>query len=302
LILTLDARDNAGNGGLEITHTATGAQAAAAERAIGSTLSLPVSVEGETAFTFFAEDNSGNAEPPRSIGVRLDGTPPRIVATRNPPPNAAGWNRTDVAVSFSCQDALSGIASCSPDVLLTLEAAGQSAVGRAQDRAGNDSALEVRDIHIDKTPPAVSYSGNAEDYTVDLFVEIRCRAADGLSGLAEVSCEDVLGPAYAFGLGAHTFHAEAMDVAGNAASAEARFEVRVTFSSLRNLTRRFVTQPGVTHALCSKLDAAEQAAARGNVNARRKQLEAYSNQVAAQAGKSLSPEQAAVLITLAEAL
>lgn len=39
---------------------------------------------------------------------------PTITASITPTPNQAGWNKTDVTVTFTCSDATSGIASCLP--------------------------------------------------------------------------------------------------------------------------------------------------------------------------------------------
>ncbi|MEK7404381.1 MAG: hypothetical protein AAB225_04675, partial [Acidobacteriota bacterium] len=53
-------------------------------------------------------DNAGNSATPRTFGpVKVDKTPPVISGSRTPGPNAAGWNNTDVTVTFSCTDALS---------------------------------------------------------------------------------------------------------------------------------------------------------------------------------------------------
>src|SRR5437899_7298753 len=49
------------------------------------------------------------------IAVEIIGTDndlPTITAHADPPANASGWNNTNVAVTFTCSDATSGIASC----------------------------------------------------------------------------------------------------------------------------------------------------------------------------------------------
>ena len=50
---------------------------------------------------------------------------PTITATLEPPANAAGWNNTDVTVSFTCTDHLSGIESCTDSITVTTEGSGQ---------------------------------------------------------------------------------------------------------------------------------------------------------------------------------
>ncbi len=78
--------------------------------------------------------------------------------------------------------------------------------------------------------------------------------------------------------------------------------VPVTFAGLCDLTRQFVSRPGVAHSLCVKLDAAQDAAARGNARAEAGALGAYIHEVSAQSGKSIAPADAALLISLARTL
>jgi hypothetical protein len=73
----------------------------------------------------------------------------------------------------------------------------------------------------------------------------------------------------------------------------------VTFTSLAALVTYFSTDADVTAGLVSKLTAASVAK---NANARDNQLDAFVNQVNAQTGKALTPDQAQLLITLSAAL
>ena len=361
--VTLTATDNTGV--RRITFGATGAQPMATTTVNGSSATLLINTEGITAVNFFATDNWGNQEAPKSVTVRLDKTapalsaarspgpnaqgwnntdvtvtftcfdalsgvnsftgpatlsgegagqsvsgqctdnagnatsltvtginidktPPSISGSRTPPPNANGWNNTDVTVNFACADALSGVASCSAPTVLSGEGAGQSVTGTAVDNADNTASATVGGINIDKTPPTVTYTGNAGVYTVDQMVDIICTAADNLSGVASTTCANIVGQAFTFGLGAHTFSASATDFAGNTGTGSTTFTVSVTAASLEALTQQFVTKAGVAHALSVKLEHC--------------QINAYINQVRAQAGKSLTQDEADLLIQLALAL
>jgi hypothetical protein len=93
--------------------------------------------------------------------VGIDNDPPTITAIVSPPPNAAGWNRTDVTVSFQCSDAASGIASCPDPVMVTDEGAGQVVEGTAVDRVGLSSTARVT-VNLDKTPPGLAVSFEEE--------------------------------------------------------------------------------------------------------------------------------------------
>src|SRR5205823_1693013 len=113
--------------------------------------------------------------------VRLTMARPTIAATAAPAANAAGWNNTDVTVTFTCADPLSALVACPAPVTLSTEGANQSATGTATLKIGGTISATASGISIDKTAPQVSYSGNAGTYTVDQTVSITCIATDALS-------------------------------------------------------------------------------------------------------------------------
>jgi hypothetical protein len=77
---------------------------------------------------------------------------------------------------------------------------------------------------------------------------------------------------------------------------------QVTYDSLGNAVKEFVTKPGIVNSLMAKLDNAKAADARGNNKAKAGMIRAFINEVEVQAGKAMSAEDAAVLIALAKAL
>jgi len=99
-----------------------------------------------------------------SVIVNVDKTPPIVAGTIDPPPDAAGWNSSSVTVTFTCSDALSGVASCSSPVAVTTEGANQVITGRAVDAAGNavttsvDVNISTRFFHVR------NYGGKCLDY------------------------------------------------------------------------------------------------------------------------------------------
>jgi hypothetical protein len=243
-------------------------------------------------------------------------------ATGTPAPNPAGWNNTDVALQLSPSDSANGggvtgilysgtgaqaIAATQTSgnpVSLPVTAEGVTTVSySAQDGAGAVEPVQTVQVRIDRTPPTVTFTG-AGDYTVDQAVYVNCTASDALSGLAGDPCTGplVAAPAYTLGLGSHTVTVTATDRAGNATTASATYTVQVTLDSLAALTRQFEAQPGVANSLVVKLNAAKAAAARGDTAAERESLAAYQNDVAAQSGQTLTPDQASVLESLAQAL
>jgi hypothetical protein len=153
-----------------------------------------ISAEGITAITYFSTDNQGNAEPGQNFTVKIDKTAPSVTAVRDTAANANGWNNTDVDVSYTASDALSGVNTSASDATpytLTGEGAGQSHTFTVYDNAGNSGTGTVNDINIDKTDPIVtatrtpaanSYGWNNTDVTVSVD-----SASDALSGIDTTS-------------------------------------------------------------------------------------------------------------------
>jgi len=119
--------------------------------------SVSINTEGNHTLSFWSVDNAGNVEDANTVQVKIDLTPPSIGHTLTPTPNAAGWNNTDVTVTFTCTDALSGIASCTNPVTVSTEGAGQSVSGTATDNADNTAADTVT-VNVDKTQPTITAS------------------------------------------------------------------------------------------------------------------------------------------------
>lgn len=137
-----------------------------------------------------AVDNAGNSAGATVSGIRLDKTPPTVSGATSPSANAAGWHRSDVTVSFTCDDALAGIDTCSPDATLTGEGANLSATGSAVDKAGNTASTTVAGIKIDRTVPTIGGAAtpapNANGWNrTDVTVTFTC--GDALSGVASCS-------------------------------------------------------------------------------------------------------------------
>ena len=169
--------------------------------------------------------SAGGSVGPVSVSIKRDGTVPTISGSRSPAANGAGWNNTDVTVSFTCGDATSGVVSCSTPTTLSGEGAGQFVTGNATDNAGNTNSATVSGINIDKTAPSVALVGGPADGGSYYFGSVpaapTCSAEDNLSGLA-APCS-VSG--YGTTVGDHTVIASASDNAGNSASASASYTV-----------------------------------------------------------------------------
>lgn len=168
---------------------------------------------GQTA-SGSATDVAGNEQTVTTAAINIDKSAPQITHALSAAPNTAGWNNSDVTVTFDCSDAISGVTSCTSPTTLG-EGANQTVTGTAYDLAGNGQNDGVT-LSIDKTMPTISYSlSQVPNFfgwnNASVIVTFNC--ADALSGLA--SCSDPI----TVGEGANqTITGTASDVAGNTAT------------------------------------------------------------------------------------
>jgi hypothetical protein len=115
------------------------------------TTSTGVGVSGGCA------DNAGNLATMTFGPILIDKTPPVLsFGAGSPAANATGWNKTNVSVSFTASDALSGLASANPAVSpMVLTAEGPAVAGSVTvtDRAGNSLTFTSPAFKIDKRRP-----------------------------------------------------------------------------------------------------------------------------------------------------
>jgi hypothetical protein len=203
VLVTISAIDEQGGSGVkEISFSYSGAESGGGVVESDS-VQVSLTLEGETTIEYFATDNAGNVEETDTLIVRIDKTPPTLVASVEPEPNEHGWNNTDVTVTFEATDDLSGIDTVTDPITVTDEGADQEVVGEAVDKAGNSTTVGVI-LNIDKTPPVIS--GLPENCSLwapnHKLVEVAdVVAIDELSGIDEfavdaTSSEPVSGPGY----------------------------------------------------------------------------------------------------------
>jgi len=106
--VTLSATDACGSGIKEITFSQTGAQTGGGA-VPGASVSVRIVSEGITTITYFAKDNLGNQESPKTVTVRVDKTPPAVACSVSPstlwPPN---HKLVPVTATVTVTDTLSG--------------------------------------------------------------------------------------------------------------------------------------------------------------------------------------------------
>jgi hypothetical protein len=178
--------------------------------------SVSVASEGNHTLQFWSADKAGNVEPTRSVTFAIDKTSPTISHSQSPAANANGWNNANVTVTFTCSDALSGIATCTGPQSVTAEGRNQAVTGTATDNAGN-TASDPATVSIDKTPPTAGITLNRAAngdgwYRDDVTATFSC--GDSLSGI------DTCPAAVTLSEGAdQSVSGTARDAAGNTAGA-----------------------------------------------------------------------------------
>jgi hypothetical protein len=216
--VSLNATD-LGSGVKEISYAVKIGASLRGETVTGGFVSIPITAEGVNQIQFFARDVIGNTEPTQTIVINLDRTAPTINGARSPQPNVSGWNNTDVTVSFTCSDALSGVASCTEPTVLGSEGANQSFTGIAVDVAGNSGSATVGGINIDKSAPILGCPPDVTTRTdLGLATAVVRYMVTARDGSGEVTLTSTPPSGAVFALGSTPVTATGTDSAGNSAS------------------------------------------------------------------------------------
>jgi hypothetical protein len=178
-------------------------------------------------------DAAGNSDSSETFGpIKIDKTAPVISGAASPGANGFGWNKTSVAVTFTCADTGSVQAGIETDDVatdnqtLSAETSGTTVFsdGTCLDKAGNsDTFASVGPIKIDLTNPMVSITSPSSGLiTVAASITVTGTYSDSPSGIDTVSVNTVtasLGATFtsanvALACGNNTVTALATDKAG----------------------------------------------------------------------------------------
>ncbi len=114
-------------------------------------VTLPITLSqdgvGQSA-TGQASDRAGNVRTATRSGINIDRTKPVISVSLSPTPGEGGAVEGPVTAHFTCSDALSGIAFCPADKVITAEGSNQTVSGTAFDRAGNRAVVTSEPFSI----------------------------------------------------------------------------------------------------------------------------------------------------------
>ena len=170
-----------------------------------------------TAVSGTCRDKAGNSDA-ASFALKYDATAPVASATPSRAPNAAGWFRAPLTVSFAATDATSGLASCpAPKDYSGPDNPAASVSGTCLDVAGNASTPSLA-VKYDATSPLASATASRPADFGGWFnhaLTVNFAATDATSGLASCPApKSYSGPDDA----AASVGGTCLDVAGNSAS------------------------------------------------------------------------------------
>ncbi|MEM3848567.1 MAG: hypothetical protein QXS42_02240 [Zestosphaera sp.] len=255
VIVNLTAVDNEGGSGVKEIHYILNGEWIIP----GHTTEFTISEEGIHTLTYWAVDNAGNAEEPKTAEIKIDKTPPSLSKELSGTEGDNGWWISDVKVILTATDEVSGVSSIeysfdgvnwitySEPFNINYEGT-TTLYHRATDNAGNTYELPCQQIKIDKTPPEVTITTpyNGAQYILDEPVYAEWSAEDPVSGICSLVATVENGmPIDTSTVGPKDFTVTAGNCAGLSTT------VTVTYNVIYNFK---VTKDGGTHRLGSAVE------------------------------------------------
>ena len=275
------------------------------------TAPFAITNEGITNVAYRSIDNAGNTGATQNTDVKIDKTPPTIVAEvieTAPPVN--GWYPSSVKVRFTASDAISPIRadpSGAPgheyivEISHCTEGKDQLISFTVEDGPGNEATATVT-VSIDRTPPVITINVpvNCAHYILNEDVVADWTTSDSLSGIATQSGTVPAGSAIDTATpGSKQFTVTATDTAGNLntkmvsytvdSQADATENIKTTVDNLEAPQR-------IKTALKAELNGAVTAFTNDRPRIAKVILRGVTLEVRVMSGKQIPADQADVLI------
>jgi len=165
----------------------------------------------------------------RETNPTADNIAPTASPTQSPAANGAGWNKTDVTVTWNWTDNAGGsgidTANCTTSSTSSGEGNPITLNANCKDLIGNTGNASYM-VKVDKTKPTLSPSVSPNPVLLNGTATVTSGAADALSGLTSHGC----GALDTSTAGTKSVTCTATDAAGNMNSANASYAVNYSFS------------------------------------------------------------------------
>ena len=177
--------------------------------------------------------NPGDQYELRFAITEVDSTPPTASPTQAPAANAAGWNKSDVTVTWNWTDEAGGSgidpANCTTSSVSAGEGDPITLNASCSDKAGNTGNATYK-VRVDKTAPTVTVTGVTPGgtYVLGAGPAPDCASTDNLSGVATPATVSITTPPGGVGLFTATCSG-AVDVAGNPQAANVSVSYTVVY-------------------------------------------------------------------------
>jgi CSLREA domain-containing protein len=197
----------------------------------GDTASVTVTAEGTTTVTARATDAVGNVGATSTTTVKIDRTPPTYNCGTTP----TAWSATDITITCTVGDALSGATTSTVRLTTSVPAGTETAnastgTGQACDAAGNCTTIPaVTGLKVDKRGPAIAITAPSGTVTRGAVVAADFECTDGGAGIAATAgCVGTVADGASVDTssdGTHTFTVTAKDAVGNTTTASSTYTV-----------------------------------------------------------------------------
>jgi len=185
LTVTTDANGMASAANTHSSYLGEGYQAYSKNSGVIQTLQVKAGIPGGNTVSFDVEVGTYNSNI-------VDNTPPFISVQAKDDTGAdyvAGtWTSRTVTVSYSAEDSISTIRSCTPSQVFSEEGANHTSTGIAIDSCNNSSSVTFGPICIDKTAPVTTtaFSKPKSGTWYDDKVTVAFDAIDNVSGVKAI--------------------------------------------------------------------------------------------------------------------
>lgn len=186
--------------------------------------------QGQGTFWYWAVSSYGDTSAKNSLAYKFDAGAPTVSLSPSGTLGSNGWYRSNVTVTGSGSDAVSGLAgiamscpscaSCGSGSCFIQSDGVHTVTATATDNAGNSSTSNLT-VRKDTVPPSLSYSVAGQNFRNGWYrsaVEFSANASDATSGVASVVLSCGSNPCSVSAEGQNTVTITATDYAGNSSS------------------------------------------------------------------------------------